>query len=151
MTTIGHLLKIHNTSEVKAKIRVKIRKAEFPNDTSGRKYMVWLKRKGKSRGTALVNGKGLEVTFDEDVTLSVTLYKDHRTGLYQRKRFALTLFSQQQVLDSNISAPTMAKEIGYCEIDVSHSSELNCVRLRPKVTGGYVDAKIWFSVTVDDH
>lgn len=149
MTTIGHLLKKRNSCEVKVKVRVKIVKIELATSASDRKFMVWLQRKGKSRGTALVNGNGLEVTFGEDVTLSVTLYKDHETGLYSRKRFSLVVFAQQQGLDLN-SAPTMVKKLGRCEIDVSHSSELKCVRLRPAALGEYVDAKIWFSVSVDD-
>ena len=148
--TLGHILKTRNTTVVNAKARVKIKKIELANDASDKKFMVWLKRKGKSRGTALAQGRGLDAIFNEDITLSVTLYRDHRTGLYHRKRFSISVFCQPQLSDQAASVGVMAKEFGWCEIDVSHSSELRSVRLRPPKVGTYVDAHIWFSVTLDD-
>lgn len=147
MTTFGHLTKKRNSCEVKLKVRVEVVKLELATSGSDKKFMVWLQRKGKARGTGIVNGNGLEAIFGESITLSVTLYRDYDTGLYSRKRFSLVVFAQKQ--DPGC-APTMMKKFGRCEIDVSHSSEVKCVRLRPAALGEYVDAKIWYSVSVDD-
>lgn len=132
---------------MKLKVRVEVVKLELATSGSDKKFMVWLQRKGKARGTGIVNGNGLEAIFGESITLSVTLYRDYDTGLYSRKRFSLVVFAQKQ--DPGC-APTMMKKFGRCEIDVSHSSEVKCVRLRPAALGEYVDAKIWYSVSVDD-
>ena len=52
--SLGHFVKTLNTTPVPAKVSVQIHNMTLSTDASDKKFMVWLQRKGKSRGTALV-------------------------------------------------------------------------------------------------
>jgi hypothetical protein len=54
---LGHFVKTFNTTAVPAKVEVKIHGMTLSGDASDKKFMVWLQRKGKSRGTALVKAE----------------------------------------------------------------------------------------------
>jgi len=54
---LGHLMKTLNTKAVSAKVEVKIHDMTLSEDASDKKFMVWLQRKGKSRGTTLIKAE----------------------------------------------------------------------------------------------
>lgn len=55
--TLGHFVKRLNTTPVNAKVQVRIHNMTMSKDASDKKFMVWITRKGKSRGTALVKAR----------------------------------------------------------------------------------------------
>jgi hypothetical protein len=85
--SLGHLFKTLNTTPVASKVSVHISSMSLSGASTGdRKFMVWLQRKGKSRGTALVRAVGSTVEWGETVSLSCTLYRGSN-GEVRRKRF----------------------------------------------------------------
>ncbi|GMH67656.1 hypothetical protein TrRE_jg678 [Triparma retinervis] len=114
---LGHFVKTLNTTAVAAKVEVKIHGMTLSEDASDKKFMVWLQRKGKSRGTALIKAEGSAVVWDEAVTQTCTLYQDAK-GLFKRKRFAVVVIWNS----CNQEAP--GQQFGTVEVDLSHSSEM---------------------------
>lgn len=80
---------------------------EIPNS----RFMVWLKRKEKSRGTGLKETIGKTVVWDEDITMSSTLYRDKSTGFFKQKRYTVVV-----IKDSG-------EYFGTCEINISKDVE----------------------------
>ncbi len=138
MKTIG-------TTPVQAKIIVHISEMTITKNASDRKFMVWLQRKGKSRGTDLVKAEGSRAIWDESVTQTVTLYQDKKTGSFKRKRYIVS------VIWNSCREEAPGQEFGRVEIDVAVPSSMreynlrNCIdaeaRIKLDIAVEYIDAK----------
>ena len=88
---LGHLYKTLNTTAVEAKVLVTVNVMTLSADASDKKFMVWLKRKGKSRGTALIRAKGCEVCWNEKITQTCTLYRSNSSNFLKTKHFEVVV------------------------------------------------------------
>jgi hypothetical protein len=146
--TLGHFIKTVNCSKVEAKVTAEIKDLTFGTDMSdsgdsNKRFSVWLKRKGsKNRGTVLAKPEldGSICIFDEDITFGVTLYQQECSGTFQRKRFQVVVMYVEK------DSPSIPKEYGWCDIDVSHPS--GNVRMPLRSGMGYIDAHIALSIDI---
>lgn len=90
--SFGHFYKTLNTTACTSRVSVKISSLKLSGNCSDKKFMVWLQRKGKSRGTCLVRSESdlsedtSTVRWDENVTMSCTLYKEKKgSRAFKRK------------------------------------------------------------------
>eukprot|EP00592_Proboscia_alata_P003857 CAMPEP_0194369460 /NCGR_PEP_ID=MMETSP0174-20130528/17771_1 /TAXON_ID=216777 /ORGANISM="Proboscia alata, Strain PI-D3" /LENGTH=140 /DNA_ID=CAMNT_0039146421 /DNA_START=73 /DNA_END=495 /DNA_ORIENTATION=- len=109
--TIGQFFKLRNTTAVPAKIKVKIVGMKMGQEMTNARFMVWLKRKEKARGTELRQAVGKGVVWGEDITMSSTLYRDKNTGRFKQKRYSVVV-----IRDSG-------EYFGTCEINVGTDVE----------------------------
>jgi len=121
--SLGHLIKTLNTTPVASKVSVHVSTMSLSANASDRKFMVWLQRKGKSRGTALVRATGASVNWAETVTQTCTLYRCP-DGTCKRKRFDVV------VIWNSCQEEAPGQVFGKVEIDVSES----CGKVRRGVT-----------------
>lgn len=99
------------TTAVPAKVSVHVHDLTLSNDASDKKFMVWLQRKGKSRGTALVRAESNAVIWDESVTQTCTLYQDNKST-FKRKKFSVV------VIWNSCSEEAPGQEYGKMEVDL---------------------------------
>ncbi|GMH85937.1 hypothetical protein TL16_g10386 [Triparma laevis f. inornata] len=128
--SFGHFYKTLNTTTVSSRVTVKISSLTLTGNCSDKKFMVWLQRKGKSRGTGLIRSQGSQgdktsqVRWDEDVSMSCTLYKEKKgSKSFKRKKFSVVVIWNS----CNEEAP--GQEFGRVEIDLSKSSEMRSYSL----------------------
>ena len=120
---LGHLIKSIGTSSVEARVKVTIKSMALSADASDKKFMVWLKRKGKSRGTALVRAEGCEVNWNESVTQTCTLLRSKGSGFLKSKRFNVV------VIWNSCYEEAPGQTFGVVEVDLAESCGMNSYSL----------------------
>jgi hypothetical protein len=100
--------------------------------------MVWLQRKGQSRGTELIRAVGDSVAWNENVTQTCTLYRAS-SGEIKRKRFSVV------VIWNSCAEEAPGQVFGTVEIDVSES----CGMKRYDLEGCDERAHIWMEIEVE--
>ena len=121
--SFGHFVKKINTSEVEARVIVTIKSMTLSEDASDKKFMVWLKRNGKSRGTGLIRAQGCHVNWNETVAQTCTLLRSRGSGFLKSKRFNVV------VIWNSCYEEAPGQVFGTLEVNLAESSKLTSYSL----------------------
>lgn len=100
---------------ISAKVTVTIHNVHLQEDFSNCRFMVWLRRHGKARGTRLEEQQDQFVYFEEPITMHVTLYRT-RHGDFLPKVFEVEVIYTQK----GVEAP--GQPFGFAEVNLAFSA-----------------------------